>query len=172
MGSMGWAAVLASLLTISTASEVPGYWTLKDMTGKSTHGQHFMQPPAAECLEGVFELRSPAESAAGGAILTLPRQLTIAPGPRAVTIVDGCGNTRTFDTSGRVQYHTYGAAPSQTMTRWEGRKLVQEIVVDPDESIVLSFAAGDDELLVTEIVHTASRLPATVIYRYASDALR
>ena len=44
---------------------------------------------------------------------------------------------------------------------------------DSDESIVLlSFAARHDELLVTEIVHTASRLPITVIYRYASDALR
>ena len=99
-------------------------------------------------------------------------QLTIAPGLRAVTIVDGCGNRRTFDTSDRVQDVEYGTVRSQVMTRWKGPTLVQNIAVNSDESIVLSLTVEDNKLVVTEVVHASGRPHTTLIYRYTSDALR
>jgi len=100
-------------------------------------------------------------------------QLTVAPRVNEVTIVDGCGHARTFDTSGRPQSIRLRSGTAEAKTRWKDDRLIQDIMIGRGVRIALVYAACGDLLLLSgEVSHPAWSAVTFKTRVYDSDRLR
>jgi len=103
-------------------------------------------------------------------------QLTVAPTENGiVTIVDGRGISRVYQTSGRPEWQTFEGGRCETKTVWTGLALRQEIQINAWTSIVRSFRPvpqserHSERLMETVVLITAGSPDRSLIRIYESD---
>lgn len=127
---------------------IAGYWTLNPQLSDPTESESgVLNVNGVEGgVRGETRWRFP-ETAEMNAAQALVRELlepaehlTVAPnGNSAVTIVDGRGISRVYQTSGRPEWQTCDAGLSETRTVWKGRALRQEIRIGARIYLVRSY---------------------------------
>lgn len=142
---------------------IAGYWTLNHEL--SDQASSFFQTAETETAQALLrELLAPHE------------HLTVAPTERGmITIVDGYGVSRVYDTSGLPELHKFQAGRAAIKTVWIGRCLRQEIHLNSVLRIVRTYqpVPERERLIETIAVENYPKPPARALIRvYESDRVR
>jgi len=142
---------------------IAGYWTLNHEL--SDHALSFSQTAETETVQALLrELLAPHE------------HLTVAPTERGmITIVDGHGVSRVYDTSGLPELQEFQAGRAATKTVWDGRCLRQEIHLNSVLRIVRTYqpVPERDRLIETIAIENYPSRPGRPLIRvYESDRVR
>ena len=144
-----------------TSKPIAGFWTVRTVTT----GAPDVDVPAPRAIqEFAFAL-----AAASG-------QLTIAPGRRIVTIVDGAGEARTFSTTGEPQPFDFDGHPVIVTTLWSRDTLVQRFQTPGEHAIMLALTYERADLstdLIATIAIEHGEGDRVMLQRriYSSDAI-
>ena len=166
MSTTFWTHLLTGLLIAFSGEEtqdltIAGYWTLNhELSDQASSVPETANPESAGAL--LSEL------------LALHEHLTVAPtGQGTITIVDGHGISRVYDTAGRPELQKFQAGTAKIRTVREGPWLRQEIHLHKALRIVRTFQSAEDRLIETIAIETqAGPVGRPLIRVFDSDRVR